>query len=64
MSKEDQSVVCIHMIFWERKMEYLYVIGANGDKISMNDVSVHNRSLGLDILHYSGTTIPPHIWMV
>ena len=37
-----------------------YVIGANGDKISMNDVSVHNRSLGLDILHYSGTTIPPH----
>ena len=25
----------------------------------MNDVSVHNRSLGLDILHYSGTTIPP-----
>lgn len=37
-----------------------YVIGANGDKISMNDVSVHNRSLGLDILNYSGTVIPPH----
>lgn len=37
-----------------------YVISANGDKISMNDVSVHNRSLGLDVLNYSGTVIPPH----
>lgn len=46
--------------FWGTENGIPYVIGANGDKISMNDVSVHNRSLGLDILHYSGTTIPPH----
>ena len=36
------------------------LLGLMEIKYPLNDVSVHNRSLGLDILHYSGTTIPPH----
>ncbi len=37
-----------------------YVLGANGDEISMNQAAVHSRSFGLDILHYSGSVISPH----
>lgn len=37
-----------------------YVYGVNGEKTSMNDLSLHNRTLGLSVLNYSGTMIPPH----
>lgn len=37
-----------------------YVYGIDGAKSTMNDLDLHNRSLGLDVLEYDGTTIPPH----
>lgn len=37
-----------------------YVYGVDGKKSSFNDVSLHNRELGLDVLEYSGTTIAPY----
>lgn len=37
-----------------------YVYGANGEKASMNDLTLHNRTLGLDIMEYSGTTVSPY----
>ena len=37
-----------------------YVYGVDGKKSSFNDVSLHNRELGLDVLEYSGTVIAPY----
>ena len=37
-----------------------YVKGVNGEPSSMNVLTLHNNTIGLDILDYSGTTIPPH----
>lgn len=37
-----------------------YVYGVDGAKNSMNDLALHNRTLGLSILNYSGTTVSPH----
>lgn len=37
-----------------------YVYGLNGNKVSMNDVSLHNRTVGLSFMSYEGTQVPPH----
>ncbi len=37
-----------------------YVKGVNGEPSSMNELTLHNTTIGLDILDYSGTTVPPH----
>lgn len=37
-----------------------YVYGLNGEKSTINDLQLHNRELGLNVLSYSGTTVPPH----
>ena len=37
-----------------------YVIGVDGEKSSFNDLTLHNRTLGLDILKYEGTVIAPY----
>ena len=37
-----------------------YVYGVDGMKTSFNDVSLHNRVLGLDVLDYSGTVVAPY----
>lgn len=37
-----------------------YVKGIDGEPSSMNDLTLHNRTIGLDILKYEGTTIAPY----
>lgn len=37
-----------------------YVYGEDNVKSTMNELELHNRSLGLNVLEYSGTTIAPH----
>ena len=37
-----------------------YVYGLNGNKSSMNDVSLHLRTIGLSFMNYEGTKTPPH----
>jgi TonB-linked SusC/RagA family outer membrane protein len=37
-----------------------YVYGVDGNKVSMNDLSLHNTTIGLPFMNYEGTNVPPH----